>query len=98
MIRRIALTILAIWFSVVPACYGQSSRVVALRAGALFDSNSGRLLTHQMVLIEGDKITAIGPEGQVQVPTGTQVIDLEKLTVLPGLIDAHTHMFPTRIG
>lgn len=98
MTRKTALTLLAIWVALVPACYGQASRVVALRAGALFDSNSGRLLTHQIVLIEGDKITAIGPESQVQVPTGTQVIDLEKLTVLPGLIDAHTHMFPTRIG
>ena len=68
---------------------------MAVRAGRLFNSNSGQLLTRQVVLIQGDRITEVGPEGQVRIPSGTRVIDLSQATVLPGLIDAHTHMFNT---
>jgi imidazolonepropionase-like amidohydrolase len=49
-----------------------------------------------VILLQGDRIAEVGPEGQVKVPTGAQVIDLSQATVLPGLIDAHTHMFNTR--
>jgi imidazolonepropionase-like amidohydrolase len=71
-------------------------RVVAIRAGRLFDSNTGRMLTSQVVLVQGDRITAVGPDGQITIPAGAQVIDLRQATVLPGLIDAHTHMFNQR--
>ena len=69
------------------------SRVVAVRAGRLFDSKNGRMLTRQVVLLQGERITEVGPEAQVRIPAGAQVIDLSQATVLPGLIDAHTHMF-----
>ena len=68
----------------------------AVRAGRLFDSKSGRMRTAQVILISGDRITEAGPESQVKIPPGAQVIDLRQATVLPGLIDAHTHMFNTR--
>jgi imidazolonepropionase-like amidohydrolase len=68
---------------------------MAVRAGRLFNSNTGQLLTRQVVLIQGDRITDVGPEGLVRIPSGTRVIDLSQATVLPGLIDAHTHMFNT---
>ena len=71
-------------------------RQVAVRAGHLFDSKTGRMLTRQVVIISGERITEVGPEAQVKFPAGTQVIDLSKATVLPGLIDGHTHMFNTR--
>lgn len=71
-------------------------RAIALRAGRLFDSNTGRVLTKQVVLIQGDRIAAVGPDGAVALPAGTQLLDLGSATLIPGLIDAHTHMFNTR--
>jgi imidazolonepropionase-like amidohydrolase len=71
----------------------QTSRVVAVRAGHLFNSKMGTMLTNQVVLVDGEKITDVGPADRVQIPAGAQVIDLSQATVLPGLIDAHTHVY-----
>jgi imidazolonepropionase-like amidohydrolase len=68
---------------------------IAIRAGKLFDSKSGQMLTKQVVVLQGERITDVGSEAQLKIPTGAQVIDLTQFTVLPGLIDAHTHMFNT---
>jgi len=73
--------------------WSQTSRVVAVRAGHLFNSKSGTMLANQVVLIDGEKITDVGPADKVQIPAGVQVIDLSQATVLPGLIDAHTHVY-----
>jgi imidazolonepropionase-like amidohydrolase len=71
-------------------------RVIAIRAGRLFDSKTGRMLTNQVVILSGERITAVGPQAQVKIPAAAQVIDLSQATLLPGLIDAHTHMFDAR--
>ena len=73
-------------------------RTIAVRAGRLFDSTSGQMRSSQVVLLVGDTITDVGPEAQVRIPAGAEVIDLRQATLLPGLVDAHTHMFnvPTK--
>ena len=65
---------------------------VAVRAGRLFDPRSGTNLTNQVILIQGDRITDVGPADRVRIPQGARVIDLSAATVLPGLIDRHVHL------
>jgi imidazolonepropionase-like amidohydrolase len=69
---------------------------VAIRAGRMFDSLSGKMLTKQVVIIQGQRISDVGPEGSVTIPAGTRVIDLSQATVLPGLIDSHNHFMTSR--
>lgn len=73
----------------------QAARQYAIRAARLFDSNTGTMRANQVVLVNGDRITDVGPAASIRIPAGTQVIDLGNATLLPGLIDAHTHMFDT---
>src|ERR1700726_2842713 len=71
----------------------QAPQVTAIRAGRLFDSKAGKVVENQVILVEEEKISAVGPADRVQIPAGAQVIDLSKGTVLPGMIDGHTHVF-----
>jgi imidazolonepropionase-like amidohydrolase len=65
---------------------------IAVLAGRLFDG-SDKLAVNQVVLIKGNRIAKVGPAEQVKVPADAEVVDLSHATVLPGLIDAHTHVF-----
>src|SRR5262245_49377407 len=67
-----------------------ATQVIAVRAGRLFDSKTGAMLNNHVILIRGDRITDVGPS--VQIPSGTRVIDLGSVTVLPGMIDTHVHV------
>ena len=67
-------------------------QVIAVRAGRMFDSRAGTLLNNQVIVIRGDRIADVGPA--VPIPAGAQVIDLSSATVLPGMIDAHVHLYP----
>ena len=64
--------------------------VTAIKAGHLVDVDSGRVLDKQIILLRGKKIAAIG--GNLEIPAGAKVIDLSGKTVLPGLIDCHSHL------
>src|SRR6266446_2276800 len=77
----------------VSSAQAQTGSVIAIRAGHLFDSKSGKMLDNQIVLVKDDKIAAVGSADSVQIPSDAQVVDLSKATVLPGLIDGHTHVF-----
>ena len=63
---------------------------IAIRAGKFVDVEAGRTLANQIILIRGTKITAVG--SNLSIPEGVQVIDLSNMTVLPGLVDCHTHL------
>jgi len=73
-----------------PAAGPPPPRRVAVRAARMIDPASATVVRSAVVLIEGDRIAAAGPN--VQVPKGVQVIDLGGATLLPGLIDAHAHV------
>ncbi len=67
-----------------------SVQPVVLKAAHIFDSVSGRLADHGVVVVVGNKIQAVGSD--VAVPAGARVIDLGDSTLMPGFIDAHVHM------
>ena len=67
-----------------------SHRIVVLRAAKLLDVKAGSEILNPVVVIDGTRIKEVG--SGIPVPTGAQVIDLGKATLMPGLIDAHTHL------
>jgi imidazolonepropionase-like amidohydrolase len=69
--------------------------VTLIKAGRLLDPRTGNVLAPAAVLIEGSKIKEVGPPSRLQAaaPAGAKIIDLGSATLLPGLIDGHTHLF-----
>src|SRR6202008_1214137 len=61
-----------------------------IRAGRLVDPETGTIANNQVILVQGGRFTAIGPN--VAIPAGATVIDLSSQTVVPGLVDAHNHL------
>ena len=64
--------------------------ITVIKAGRLIDPETGTAALNQVIVIEGERFKAIG--ANLPIPAGAEVIDLSKYTVLPGLVDAHTHM------
>jgi imidazolonepropionase-like amidohydrolase len=70
-----------------------ASRAIFVKAGRLIDGRADQAQSNMGILIQGDRITAVGPVAQVQTQAaGARIIDLSQMTVLPGLIDTHTHL------
>src|ERR1044071_8329968 len=96
--QHIALTVLLVGVVVhsqggAPARFiTPPTQVVAIRAGRLFDSRAGTLLNNQVIVVKGDRIADVG--AAVAIPPDARVIDLSSATVLPGMVDAHVHLFP----
>ena len=65
---------------------------VAVSGGFLIDGFGGPPVQDAVVLIEGDRIAAVGQEGRLAIPPGARVVDANGYTVMPGLIDAHVHL------
>ena len=88
---RTACTIVATLLFAAATLIAQSpAPITAIRAGRLLDPEAGRLLTNQVILVQGTKITDVGPN--LAIPAGAQVIDLSRMTVMPGLVDSHNHL------
>jgi imidazolonepropionase-like amidohydrolase len=64
-----------------------------LKPARVFDAEDGKIHDGWVVLVRGERIAAVGPAAQVQVPDGTQAIELAGMTLLPGLMDIHSHIF-----
>ena len=69
-----------------------SPAVIAVKAAHVVDARAGRVLDLQTVVITADRIEKVGPSSEVAIPPGATVIDLGPATMLPGLIDCHTHL------
>src|SRR5947209_12109178 len=96
------LLILSITFSL-PSCISaqrnersETTNHLAIRAARVLDVTSGQLITDAVILVEGERITAVG--SRLTIPQGTKIIDLGDSTILPGLIDAHTDRKSTRLN
>ena len=91
--RAFRLTVLSLVATAATLSGQTPPQQVLVKAGRLVDGRSQQVQTNVGILIEGERIKAVGPLAQIQgQAAGARVIDLSQMTVLPGLIDAHTHL------
>src|SRR5947207_666890 len=69
------------------------AKTIVIRAGTLIDGTSAQPKRNQVIIVRGNRIVSVGDGTSAQAPADAQTIDLSRATVLPGLIDTHTHIF-----
>ena len=79
--------------SLLAAAPSGAEEVIAIRAGVLIDGKSPAPRRDQVIVVRGRRIEAVGDAASTRIPDGARVVDLSRATVLPGLIDCHTHIF-----
>jgi len=89
-IKKICLLAGALVLSGAARATDPAAAPIAIRAGNFIDVQTGRSLANQIVLVRGTKIEAVGAD--IKIPEGAELIDLSSMTVLPGLVDCHTHL------
>jgi imidazolonepropionase-like amidohydrolase len=67
-------------------------KAVYIRAGHLFDGTGDKTRDNMVIVVSGERIQSVAPANSVTIPAGATVVDLSHATVLPGLIDCHTHL------
>src|ERR1700730_13700535 len=90
----VSALLLAMLLCMTETAHGQTprSKRTILRAGRMLDVRTGQMRTAPAIVIDGDKITEISPSSEVKPAPGDVTIDLPDATLLPGLIDMHTHL------
>ena len=68
-------------------------KVTVVKAGSLLDVKSGEVRRNQLIVVRGNRIESVSDAASARIPAGASVIDISRGTVLPGLIDSHTHIF-----
>lgn len=91
LVTALLLVVGATALSAQPAAHPSAKRTL-VRAGHLLDVKTGKLLDNETIVVVGEKIESIAPSASVAQQPGDAVIDLKDMTVLPGLIDVHTHL------
>jgi len=72
--------------------FAANSQVKALVGGTLIDGFGGKPIQNSVVIIEGDRVKAVGTVGQLAIPAGAEVVSTEGMSVMPGMWDMHVHL------
>ncbi|MDB4915321.1 MAG: Xaa-Pro dipeptidase [Gemmatimonadetes bacterium] len=91
-IRTAALALTLAPLALVAQIPGPATGTVVLRAARLIDGTGGAVIQNGVVVVTNDRIVAAGKDGSVAIPAGARIVDLGDATLLPGFIDAHTHI------
>ena len=75
-----------------PPAEKPAPKITYIKAGRLFDGTGDAAREKMAIVVEGDRIQSVGAAAETPIPAGATVIDLSRATVLPGLIDCHTHL------
>jgi imidazolonepropionase-like amidohydrolase len=94
--RRTLISVAAL--SLALASPSSAQQTTVLRAARLIDGTGAPTVTNAAIVVTGDRIVAVGPAATVTVPVGARVVDLGDVTLLPGFIDAHTHIIGRTLG